>query len=99
MLTHTHAHACVMYVCSVSFLLSLTKWHFGAYRLKSPFLQIVNGVMYHLQLRVGTTSCSENGASKPDCMKHYSSPVKICKVELHRSFTDNSHLDAKVSIT
>ncbi|XP_033609858.1 uncharacterized protein LOC111870693, partial [Cryptotermes secundus] len=58
--------------------------------------QIVNGVLYHLQLRVGTTSCSENGDNKPDCMKHHSSPVKICRVELHRSFTDNSNLDAKV---
>ncbi|XP_021923638.1 uncharacterized protein LOC110831681 isoform X2 [Zootermopsis nevadensis] len=58
--------------------------------------QIVNGVLYHLHLRVGTTSCSESGANKPDCMEHHSSPVKICKVELHRTFTDNSHLDAKV---
>jgi hypothetical protein len=65
---------------------------------ESPCLQIMNGMMYHLQLRVVTTSCSENGANEPDCVNQYLSPVKICKVELHRSFTDNSHLDAKVSI-
>ncbi|XP_069682652.1 uncharacterized protein [Periplaneta americana] len=58
--------------------------------------QIVNGVLYHLLLRVGTTSCSENGESKPDCLKDHVSPVKICKVELHRSFADNSQMDAKV---
>jgi len=68
------------------------------HKCESHYLQIVNGVMYHLQLRVVSTSCSENGANDADCMKHYSSPVKICKVELHRSFTDNAHLDAKVSI-
>lgn len=72
---------------------------FLRYVCKFTFLQIVNGVLYHLHLRVGTTSCSESGANKPDCMEHHSSPVKICKVELHRTFTDNSHLDAKVSIT
>jgi hypothetical protein len=65
---------------------------------KFMFSQIVSGVLYHLLLRVGTTSCSENGASKPGCVEHHSSPIKICKVELHRTFTDNSHLDAKVSI-
>jgi hypothetical protein len=81
---------------SVSFCL----FHGGIFvhKCESPCLQIVNGRMYHLQLRVVSTSCSENGANEPDCVKHYSSPVKICKVELHRSFTDNSHLDAKVSI-
>jgi hypothetical protein len=63
------------------------------------FWQIVNGVMYHLQLRVGTTSCSENGDNEPDCVNRHSSPIKICRVELHRSFTDNSNLDAKVIIT
>ncbi|PSN29667.1 hypothetical protein C0J52_23971 [Blattella germanica] len=58
--------------------------------------QIVNGIMYHLLLRIVSTSCSELGQSDPSCVNEQLSPIRICKVELHRSFASNSQLDAKV---
>ncbi|KAJ9595094.1 hypothetical protein L9F63_013620, partial [Diploptera punctata] len=58
--------------------------------------QLVRGILYHLKLRIVSTSCSEKGGSTPDCVNDQLSPVKICKIELLRSFASDSQLDAKV---
>uniref|UniRef100_A0A161MSA0 Cysteine proteinase cg12163 isoform x2 n=1 Tax=Triatoma infestans TaxID=30076 RepID=A0A161MSA0_TRIIF len=58
--------------------------------------QLVNGIMYHLNLRVKTTSCSEDNNILTDCQQEESQPQEICKVQIHRSFADSSPLNAKV---
>nr|CAD7440070.1 unnamed protein product [Timema bartmani] len=50
---------------------------------------LVDGMLYHLTLRVGFTPCKEDGSSKPDCMEG-TVPSRICKAQLHQAFIDNS---------
>ncbi|XP_047114258.1 uncharacterized protein LOC124794718 isoform X1 [Schistocerca piceifrons] len=52
--------------------------------------QIMDGVMYHLKLVVGTSLCEENKAPNADCLKDLVMPLSLCTVHLHRSFVDNS---------
>ncbi|XP_063233965.1 uncharacterized protein LOC134537443 isoform X2 [Bacillus rossius redtenbacheri] len=47
--------------------------------------QIVDGILYHLTIRVGYTQCKEDASSAPDCAKDDISS-RICKVQLHRAF-------------
>nr|ATU82400.1 venom cystatin [Lethocerus distinctifemur] len=58
--------------------------------------QLVNGIMYHLQLRVRTTTCSEDEAADKNCPAKESEPEKYCKIRIHRSWADKSPLNAKV---
>ncbi|XP_073996147.1 cathepsin F-like isoform X3 [Rhodnius prolixus] len=58
--------------------------------------QLVNGIMYHLKLRVKITSCSEDRKVSADCEQEESHSQEICKVQIHRSFADSSPLNAKV---
>ncbi|CAG2056697.1 unnamed protein product [Timema podura] len=51
--------------------------------------KLVDGMLYHLTLRVGFTPCKEDGSSKPDCMEG-TVPSRICKAQLHQAFIDNS---------
>nr|CAD7425771.1 unnamed protein product [Timema monikensis] len=51
--------------------------------------QLVDGMSYHLTLRVGFTPCKEDGSSKPDCMEG-TVPSRICKAQLHQPFISDS---------
>jgi len=59
--------------------------------------QIVNGIMYHLVIQVGTSTCRENEGSKDvNCVENHLYPEKVCRVQIHRSWADESPLNAKV---
>ncbi|XP_052123154.1 uncharacterized protein LOC113207913 isoform X1 [Frankliniella occidentalis] len=60
--------------------------------------QIVNGIMYHLVIQVGTSTCRENEGSTSDanCVENHLYPEKVCRVQIHRSWADESPLNAKV---
>ncbi|KAJ1528577.1 hypothetical protein ONE63_006981 [Megalurothrips usitatus] len=60
--------------------------------------QIVNGIMYHLVIEVGTSSCQGNEGTKSNtnCVENQLYPRKICRVQIHRSWADESPLNAKV---
>nr|CAD7396221.1 unnamed protein product [Timema poppensis] len=51
--------------------------------------QLVDGMSYHLTLKVGFTPCKEDGSSKPDCMEG-TIPSRICKAQLHQAFISDS---------
>lgn len=66
----------------------------------SIHVQILNGVMYHLVLLVGTSTCRENEGSNGDstiCVENQLYSEKICHVQIHRSWADESPLNAKVN--
>ncbi|XP_034238898.1 uncharacterized protein LOC117643876 isoform X1 [Thrips palmi] len=60
--------------------------------------QIVNGIMYHLVMQVGTSTCQENeeGHSGAECVENQLYPEKMCRVKILRSWADESPLNAKV---
>ncbi|KAK3912549.1 Putative cysteine proteinase [Frankliniella fusca] len=59
--------------------------------------QIVNGIMYHLVIQVGTSTCRENEGTKDvNCVENHLYPEKVCRVQIHRSWADESPLNAKV---
>ena len=54
--------------------------------------------MYHLVLQVGTSNCRESvGADTTDCVENQVYPEKVCRVQIHRSWADESPLNAKVT--
>nr|ATU82855.1 secreted C13 protease-like protein [Pristhesancus plagipennis] len=59
--------------------------------------QLVNGIMYHLTLKVGTTSCNEDDLNTipANCHLDKTIPQEICKIKIHRSFADSSPLNAR----
>lgn len=60
--------------------------------------QIVNGIMYHLVMQVGTSTCQENeeGHTGTECVENQLYPEKMCRVKILRSWADESPLNAKV---
>uniref|UniRef100_A0A0K8SJ82 Cysteine proteinase CG12163 n=1 Tax=Lygus hesperus TaxID=30085 RepID=A0A0K8SJ82_LYGHE len=60
--------------------------------------QLVNGIMYHLELKIQDTSCLEDEDITYDdsCMSRTTGNPKICKIRMHRSFADKSPHNAKV---
>ncbi|XP_068086039.1 uncharacterized protein [Anabrus simplex] len=59
--------------------------------------QLVNGIMYHLKLRVGTTSCKEDGKNnKQGCFQDEVAPTKVCDVQLYKAFANSSPKNVQV---
>ncbi|KAF6198874.1 hypothetical protein GE061_006897 [Apolygus lucorum] len=60
--------------------------------------QLVNGIMYHLELKIQDTSCLEDEDITYDdsCLSRTRGNPRICKIRMHRSFADKSPHNAKV---
>ncbi|GLH11267.1 Cathepsin L [Gryllus bimaculatus] len=61
--------------------------------VESAKKQLTNGIVYHLKIRVGLTTCAESSPNSSDCPV---SDTRICHVQLLQSFAGSSPQDVQV---